>query len=87
MESQSELLDSMQNGNWNNLYHFSDSLVFKGIPKLDNYYKFYDGDVDIKLEMEQLEIELKKFRVEMKQWKEEFKREVQSQDKDKNSLK
>ena len=46
-----------------------------------------DGDVDIKLEMEQLGIELKKFRVEMKQWKEEFKREVQSEDKDKDSLK
>jgi len=87
MESQSELLDSLQNNSWNNLYNFNDSLVFKGIPKLDSYYKFYDGDVEIKLEMEQLRIELKKFRVEMKQWKEELKHEVQTQDKDKNSLK
>ena len=87
MESQSELLDSLQNINWNSFYNFNDSLVFKSIPKFDSYYKFYNGDVEIKLEMEQLRKELKKFRVEMKQWKEEFKREVQSQDKDKNSLK
>jgi hypothetical protein len=87
MESQSELLDSLQSNNWNNFYNFNDSLVFKGIPKLDSYYKFYDGEVEIKLEMEQLRKELKRFRVEMKQWKEEFKREVQSQDKDKNRIK
>ncbi len=87
MESQSELLDSLQINNWNNFYNFNDSLVFKGMPKLDSYFKFYNGEVEIKLEMEQLKNELKKFRVEMKQWKEEFKRGVQSQDKDKNSLK
>jgi hypothetical protein len=87
MESQSELLDSLQNNDWNNFYNFNDSLVFKGIPRFDSYYKFYDGEVEIKLEMEQLRKELKKFRVEMKQWKEEFKREVQSQDKDKNRIK
>jgi hypothetical protein len=87
MESQSEMMDSMQSHNWNNLYHVSDSLVFKGIPKIDNYFKFYDGEVDIKLEMEQLRLELKKFRVEMKQWKEEFKIDSQSKDEDTDSLK
>jgi len=87
MEFQSELLDSLKSNSWNNFYNFNDSLVFKGIPKLDSYFKFYDGDVEIKLEMEHLGKELKKFREEMKQWKEEFKREFQSQDKDNNGLK
>jgi len=87
MESQSEMMDSLQNYNWNNLYDFNDSLVVKVIPKLDSYFKFYDGEVEIKLEMEQLRLELEKFRVEMKQWKEEFKRDSQSNGKDKNSLK
>lgn len=72
MELQSELLDSLRTNNWNNLYKFNDSLVFKGIPKLDSYYKYYNGDVEIKMEMEQLRKELKKFKEEMKQWKEEF---------------
>jgi len=84
MEIQSELLDSMKNNNWNNFYNFNDSLVFQGIPKLDSYFKYYDGDVDIKMEMEQLRMELKKFKEEMKRWREEFKREFQSKDKDKN---
>jgi len=85
MESQTEMMDSLQSYNWNNLYEFNDSLVFKGIPNLDSYLKFYDSKVEIKLEMEKLRKELKKFRVEMKQWTEEFKRDSQS--KDKNSLK
>jgi hypothetical protein len=87
MELKSEMMDSLQSYNWNNLYEFSDSLVFKGIPKLDSYLKFYDGEVEIKLEMEKLRKELKKFRVELKQWKKEFKRDTQSYDKDNNSLK
>jgi len=87
MESQSEMMDSLKSYNWNNLYNFNDSLVFKGIPKLDSYFKFYDGEVEIKLEMEQLRKELEKFRVEMKQWKEEYKHDSQSKNKNKNSLK
>jgi len=87
MESQSEMMDSLQSYNWRNLYEFNDSLVVKVIPKLDSYFKFYDGEVEIKLEMEQLKKELKEFRIEMKQWKEEFKRDSQTKDKDKNSLK
>ena len=87
MESQSEMIDSVQSYNWNMSYDVNDSLVFKGMPKLDSYFKFYDGEVEIKLEMEQLRLELEKFRVEMKQWKKEFKRDSQTKDKDKNNLK
>jgi hypothetical protein len=87
MESQSEMIDSLQSYNWNMSYDVNDSLVFKGMPKLDSYFKFYDGEVEIKFEMEQLRLELEKFRVEMKQWKKEFKRDSQSKDKGKNSLK
>jgi hypothetical protein len=87
MESQSEMMDSLQSHSWNNLYHIKDSLVFKGLPKIDSYFKFYDGKVEIKLEMEQLRLELEKFRDEMKQWKEEFKLDSQSGSKDKKSLK
>jgi hypothetical protein len=87
MESQSEMMDSLQNYNWNNTFDVNDSLVFKGMPKLDSYFKFYDGEVEIKLEMEQLKNELKEFRIEMKQWKEEFKLDSQSRSRDKNNLK
>jgi hypothetical protein len=86
MESQSEMMDSMQSYNWNNIYQVNDSLIFKGIPKIDSYFKFYDGEVDIKLEMEQLRKELKKFKIEMKEWKEELKGDSQSKSEDKNSL-
>jgi hypothetical protein len=87
LESQSELIDSLQSYNWNNIFEFNDSLVLKSMPKLDSYFKFYDGEVEIKLEMEKLRSELEKFRGEMKQWKEELKRDSHSRDGDKNSLK
>lgn len=87
MESQNEMMDSIHRYNWNNLYEFNDSLVFRGMPKLDNYFKFYGGEVEIKLEMEKLRSELEKFRGEMKQWKEELKRESQSKSKVNNGLK
>jgi hypothetical protein len=87
MESQSEMMDSLRRYNWNNLYEFNDSLVLQGIPKLNSYFKFYDGEIEIKLEMEKLREELEKFRGEMKQWKEDFKRDYKSKGRDKNSLK
>ena len=87
MESHSEMMDSLQRYNWNNSYEFNDSLVLRGMPKLDNYFKFYGGEVEIKLEMEKLRSELEKFRGEMKQWKEELKRDHQYKGKDNNSIK
>jgi hypothetical protein len=87
METQNDLLDSLRNYNWNILDHLNDSLVFNGIPRLDHYFKYYDNDVDIELEMKELQEELKKFREEMKDWKKEFRREFRSEDESNNKLK
>jgi hypothetical protein len=73
MKSQFEMIDSMQKFNFNNFFNFSDSMVFRGIPRIDSYFKYYHGDDDIEMQMGELKKELENFREEMKEWQFEFK--------------
>jgi len=81
LETQRGLLDSLKYFNWNNFYNFTDSLAFNSMPEFDKFFNYYEGNGEIRLEMEELRKELQQFRNEMKDWKIKFKREFKSRDK------
>lgn len=81
MRAQSEMMDSLGRLNWNHDYPFSDSLVMKGMPDFQNFFKQFGEENDMKKQMEDLRKELKKFREEMKDWRKEFKQNSESKQK------
>ncbi len=81
VETQRELLDSLEYFNWNNFYNFNDSLAFNSMPEFDEFFNFNESSGEIRLEMEGLRKELQQFRKEMKEWKKKFNREFKSHNK------
>ena len=81
MRSQNKLMDSLNKFYWKDFHQFNDSLVFKSIPRLDHYFRFYNNEDDIQKQMEELKRELQKFREEMQDWRKDFKKESKTTQK------
>ena len=81
MQAQSEMMDSLGRLNWNYHYPFNDSLVMKGFPDFQNFYKYFGQENDMKQQMEELKKELQRFREEMKDWRKELKQNSETKQK------
>ena len=81
MQAQGVLMDSLNKLNWNYNYPSNDSLVMKGMPDFQNFFKYFGEESDMKKQMEDLKKELHKFREEMKDWRKEFKQNSETKQK------